>query len=103
MVGVRSIFASTVTCTHPEEDIMQFHLNGFRVGDPSIEPVAKGGVHAPEMPDTVDVLIAGSGPAGLVLAAQLAHFPTITTRIVERRSGPLQMGQADGIACRTVE
>jgi phenol 2-monooxygenase len=82
---------------------MQFHLNGFRVGDPSIEPVAKGGVHAPEMPDTVDVLIAGSGPAGLVLAAQLAHFPTITTRIVERRSGPLQMGQADGIACRTVE
>jgi phenol 2-monooxygenase len=88
---------------HPtEEDIMQFHLNGFRVGDPVIEPVAEN-VHGPEMPDQVDVLIAGSGPAGLVLAAQLSKFPDITTRIVERRAGPLLMGQADGVACRTVE
>jgi phenol 2-monooxygenase len=85
-----------------EEDIMQFHLNGFRFGDPSIEPVAKC-EHGPEMPETVDILIAGSGPAGLVLAAQLSQFPTITTRVVERRSGPLLMGQADGVACRTVE
>ena len=49
------------------------------------------------------MLIVGSGPAGLVLAAQLAEFPGITTRIVERRSGPIQLGQADGIACRTVD
>ncbi|PMS38880.1 phenol 2-monooxygenase [Trinickia symbiotica] len=55
------------------------------------------------MPDTVDVLIVGSGPAGLVLAAQLSQFPSINTRIVERRDGPLLMGQADGVACRTVE
>lgn len=82
---------------------MQFHLHGFRVGDPSIEPAATEGIYSPAMPDTVDVLIVGSGPAGLVLAAQLARFPGITTRIVERRAGPLQMGQADGIACRTVE
>ncbi|OXC76769.1 FAD-binding monooxygenase [Caballeronia sordidicola] len=81
---------------------MQFHLNGFRVGDPAIEPATEG-VHRPEMPDTVDVLIVGSGPAGLVLAAQLSHFPEITTRVVERRAGPLLMGQADGVACRTVE
>jgi phenol 2-monooxygenase (NADPH) len=81
---------------------MQFHLNGFRVGDPTIEPAADGAPRV-DMPDTVDVLIAGSGPAGLVLAAQLAQFPSITTRIVERRSGPLLMGQADGVACRTVE
>src|SRR4051812_28568506 len=81
---------------------MQFHLNGFRVGDPAIEPAAEG-AHGPEMPGTVDVLIVGSGPAGLVLAAQLSQFPSITTRIVERRSGPLLMGQADGVACRTVE
>ncbi|WP_028229172.1 FAD-binding monooxygenase [Paraburkholderia ferrariae] len=81
---------------------MQFHLNGFRVGDPTIEPAA-GSTHCAEMPDTVDVLIAGSGPAGLVLAAQLSQFPSISTRIVERRGGPLQMGQADGVACRTVE
>ncbi|WP_321798273.1 FAD-binding monooxygenase [Caballeronia sp. J97] len=81
---------------------MQFHLDGFRVGDPTIEPAAEGAPRT-ELPDTVDVLIAGSGPAGLVLAAQLSQFPTITTRIVERRSGPLLMGQADGVACRTVE
>ncbi|OLL30892.1 phenol 2-monooxygenase [Burkholderia sp. SRS-W-2-2016] len=81
---------------------MQFHLNGFRVGDPTIEPAIEN-AHSAEMPDTVDVLIVGSGPAGLVLAAQLSQFPSIRTRIVERRDGPLQMGQADGVACRTVE
>ncbi|ACC75414.1 FAD-binding monooxygenase [Paraburkholderia phymatum] len=81
---------------------MQFHLNGFRVGDPTIEPARDGAVRA-AMPDTVDVLIIGSGPAGLVLAAQLSQFPSIATRIVERRAGPLLMGQADGVACRTVE
>ncbi|MEI5996669.1 FAD-dependent monooxygenase [Paraburkholderia bengalensis] len=81
---------------------MQFHLNGFRVGDPTIEPAAPGAPRV-AMPDAVDVLIAGSGPAGLVLAAQLSQFPTIATRIVERRNGPLLMGQADGVACRTVE
>jgi phenol 2-monooxygenase len=81
---------------------MQFYLNGFHVGDPAIEPAVEG-VHRLDMPSSVDVLIVGSGPAGLVLAAQLAQFPTITTRVVERRSGPLLMGQADGVACRTVE
>jgi phenol 2-monooxygenase len=84
-----------------EED-MQFHLNGFHVGDPTIEAPAQGAPQSLTL-DPVDVLIVGSGPAGLVLAAQLARFPSIRTRIVERRNGPLQMGQADGIACRTVE
>ena len=81
---------------------MQFHLHGFRTTDPMIEPAAEGAPRV-DMPDAVDVLIVGSGPAGLVLAAQLSQFPSITTRIVERRSGPLLMGQADGVACRTVE
>ncbi len=36
-------------------------------------------------------------------AAQLSAFPGIVTRIVELKSGPLQLGQADGIACRTME
>ncbi|MEM5403260.1 FAD-binding monooxygenase [Paraburkholderia unamae] len=81
---------------------MQFHLNGFRAGDPTIEPAAEGAPYS-QSPEAVDVLIVGSGPAGLVLAAQLSQFPTIRTRVVERRNGPLQMGQADGVACRTVE
>ena len=77
---------------------MQFHLDGFRTGDPALHdaaPVQSGG--------DVDVLIVGCGPAGLTLAAQLAAFPEIRTRIVEQKAGPLELGQADGIACRTME
>ncbi|RBP67814.1 phenol 2-monooxygenase [Brevibacterium sanguinis] len=81
---------------------MQFYLNGFRPGDPAIRP-ADPDAHPAELPDEVDVLIVGTGPAGLVLAAQMAEFPDITTRIVERREGPLDVGRADGVACRTVE
>src|SRR4051794_23025171 len=83
---------------------MQFYLNGFRPGDPEILPAAARHAHDAVTPeDEVDVLIVGCGPAGLVLAAQLAAFPEITTRIVERRTGPLELGQADGVACRSVE
>ncbi|TCM20839.1 phenol 2-monooxygenase [Novosphingobium sp. PhB165] len=78
---------------------MQFHLNGFRTGDPEIHPAAARAT----VSDEVDVLIVGCGPAGLTLAAQLARFPAIRTRIVERKPGPLELGQADGIACRTME
>jgi 2-polyprenyl-6-methoxyphenol hydroxylase-like FAD-dependent oxidoreductase len=42
-----------------------------------------------------DVLIIGCGPAGLTLAAQLAAFPDIATRIIEQKPGPLHLGQAD--------
>ncbi|WP_454798158.1 FAD-binding monooxygenase [Novosphingobium lindaniclasticum] len=86
---------------------MQFHLNGFRTGDPAVsEPapnLALGSDRPSGAPDDVDVLIVGCGPAGLTLAAQLARFPSIRTRIVERKDGPLALGQADGIACRTME
>jgi phenol 2-monooxygenase len=83
---------------------MQFHLNGFRPGDPEIsEPAEHGRRSGGPLPAEVDVLIIGCGPAGLTLAAQLAAFPDIDTRIVEQKPGPLQLGQADGIACRTVE
>lgn len=80
---------------------MQFHLNGFRAGDPSILPAPNG--NSPNAPDAVDVLIVGCGPAGLTLAAQLAAFPSIRTLIIEQRPGPLTVGRADGIACRTME
>ncbi|MGD6741306.1 FAD-dependent monooxygenase [Streptomyces sp. BH106] len=83
---------------------MQFHLDGYRPGDPSVQE-AHPAARAPEagLPETADVLIVGCGPAGLVLAAQLAAFPGIRTVVVDRKDGPLQVGQADGVACRTVE
>jgi len=82
---------------------VQQHLNGFRPGDPGLAPADPARAAEVGLPDRVDVLIVGSGPAGLVLAAQLARFPHLSTRVVERRGGPLQLGQADGVACRTVE
>jgi len=85
---------------------MQFHLNGFEPGDPEISDPAQRhaapGLSGP-VPAEVDVLIVGCGPAGLTLAAQLSAFPDIKTCIVEQKSGPLLLGQADGIACRTME
>lgn len=74
---------------------MQFYLNGYKPGDPDVQSAS--------LPDAVDVLIVGSGPAGALLAAQLSSFAGISTRLIERRKGALEVGQADGIACRTVE
>ena len=84
---------------------MQFHLNGFSPGDPDISDPAPASTPktSDAMPAEVDVLIVGCGPAGLTLAAQLAAFPDITTRIVEQKAERLTVGQADGIACRTME
>ncbi len=83
---------------------MQFYLNGYTPGDPDIQAAAPGvDKRSASLPETVDVLVIGSGPAGTLLAAQLSKFPGISTRLIERRSGPLQVGQADGVACRTVE
>ncbi len=79
---------------------MQFHQNGFRHGDPHVSEASE---RAGSSPGEVDVLVIGSGPAGLTLAAQLAQFPEVTTRIIEQKPGPLQIGQADGVACRSME
>lgn len=49
-----------------------------------------------------DVLICGSGSAGLTAALWLAKYG-INFRVLERRDGPLVKGQADGVQCRTVE
>ena len=81
---------------------MQFHLNGFHTGNPAIsEP--DGHVRTDRPASEVDVLIVGCGPAGLTLATQLAVFPGLSIAIVEQKPGPLQLGQADGIACRSLE
>lgn len=83
---------------------MQFYRDGYRPGDPDIQRAAANVLErSRDFPDHVDVLIVGTGPAGTVLAAQLAEFPDITTRVIERRTEPLMVGHADGVACRTVE
>lgn len=82
---------------------MQFHLNGYRPGDPAVAVRTDARAEHRELPHEVDVLIVGCGPAGLTLAAQLSAFPSITTCIVDLKDGPLLVGQADGIACRTME
>ena len=83
---------------------MQFYLDGYKPGDPLVHEPHPALAERPDgLPSEVDVLIVGCGPAGLVLAAQLANFPEIRTVVVDRRDGPLDVGQADGVACRTVE
>jgi len=92
---------------------------------------ARSGSKAAEHPaeESVDVLICGSGSAGLACALWLAIYNhrfggtslkpevngsshgnqeslttrPVTYRILESRDGPLQLGQADGVQCRTVE
>lgn len=52
--------------------------------------------------EKVDVLICGSGSAGLCAATWLARYG-VRCKVLERRDGPMKMGQADGVQCRTVE
>ncbi|KAJ0304946.1 hypothetical protein COL5a_004432 [Colletotrichum fioriniae] len=54
------------------------------------------------MSEEYDVLICGSGSAGLCAAVWLARCG-INFKILERRERPLKQGQADGVQVRTVE
>ncbi|GKT88861.1 phenol 2-monooxygenase [Colletotrichum tofieldiae] len=54
------------------------------------------------MSEECDVLICGSGSAGLCAAVWLARCG-INFKILERREGLLKQGQADGVQVRTVE
>jgi phenol 2-monooxygenase len=51
---------------------------------------------------TIDVLIIGAGPAGLMLANWLSKTG-VSTRIIDRRSTKITVGHADGFQCRTIE
>ena len=83
---------------------MHFHTDGYVSTDPRVAEPAGHGIDRPdEIPDTMDVLIVGTGPAGAIAAAQLAQFPEVSTRIIERRPERLVIGQADGIQARSVE
>lgn len=54
------------------------------------------------MAEEIDILICGSGSAGLCAATLLARCG-VRCKILESRLGPLTVGQADGVQCRTVE
>src|ERR1700712_1799141 len=56
----------------------------------------------PRMVQYADVVICGSGSAGVCAGAWLARHG-IRCKILDKRSGPMELGQADGVQCRTVE
>jgi len=85
---------------------MQFHLNGFKPGNYQVPDAARKPYPDPpieDLPAEVDVLIVGTGPAGLTMARQMSEFFDIKTCIVDMAPGPLLFGRADGISCRTIE
>ena len=83
---------------------MQFHHHGYVSGDPRVLPAEGLGLDRPsDLPDEMDLLIVGSGPAGMLLAAQMSQYPDVNTRMIEKRDGRLVLGQADGIQPRSVE
>ncbi|WP_404287454.1 FAD-dependent monooxygenase [Glutamicibacter arilaitensis] len=83
---------------------MQIHHRGYVSGDPRVKPAAGYGIdRSEEIPDEMDVLIVGTGPASAVVAAQLSRFPSVNARAIEARPGRLKVGQADGIQARSVE
>jgi phenol 2-monooxygenase len=81
---------------------MQFHHHGYVSEDPRV-CVPDAETHTEEFPQQVDVLVVGTGPAGMITAAQLSQYPGVVTRIIEVRDGRLELGHADGIAVRSVE
>ena len=84
--------------------VLRFHQNDYISTDPRIQEEANIAEGRPDdIPEKVDVLIAGAGPAGMIAAAQLSQFPTVTTVIVDRSPGPLKEGRAEGIQKRSVE
>lgn len=83
---------------------MQIHHRGYVSGDPRVKEAAGYGIdRSREIPDEMDVLIVGTGPAAAVVTAQLSRFPNVNARAIEVRPGRLDVGQADGIQARSVE
>ncbi|KIM55978.1 hypothetical protein SCLCIDRAFT_29912 [Scleroderma citrinum Foug A] len=52
---------------------------------------------------SVDVLVIGAGPAGLMFSNALAAASDIKLRVIDQRPSKVALGQADGIQPRTIE
>ena len=82
---------------------MDYHIDGFRPGDPRDCAPASPAPGPQEPPAETDILIVGCGPAGLMLGAQLAQFSDLHTTIIDAKAGPIAVGQADGVSGRSLE
>ncbi|MDV2978510.1 UNVERIFIED_CONTAM: FAD-dependent monooxygenase [Actinomycetes bacterium ARC8] len=83
---------------------MQYHHDGYVGRNPWIRNAEGTGLNrSAELPETMDVLIVGAGPAGIVQAAQLTEYPEVHTRIIEARPQRLAAGRADGLFPRSCE
>lgn len=54
------------------------------------------------MTKEIDIAIVGSGSAGLCAGLWLSKYG-VRAKIFEKRDGPLKLGHADGVQCRTAE
>ena len=83
---------------------MLFHHHGYVSTDPRVQPAEGVGINRqPGLPDHLDVLIVGAGPAGYMAAAQLSQFPGVLACLIDQRAGRLEIGHADGVQQRSVE
>jgi phenol 2-monooxygenase len=85
---------------------VQFYLNGYKPGDPDILDESPAARNRPlELPDAVDVLVVGERAGGHTCSRHSSRrFPAINTATDRAPARPeLELGQADGVACRTVE
>jgi phenol 2-monooxygenase len=62
---------------------VQFYMNGYQTGNPEIQPADPFNHWTPELPESVDVLVAGSGPAGLMNSRPTLTVSTIDSPKVE--------------------
>jgi 2-polyprenyl-6-methoxyphenol hydroxylase-like FAD-dependent oxidoreductase len=51
---------------------------------------------------TVDIVIVGAGPVGL-LCAYLSHLCSLKTIVIDKSTGPLEVGRADALNARTLQ
>ena len=72
---------------------MQFHFNGFKSGDPRLANARSEDLIDQRLNDgdQVDVLIVGSGPAGLALGAYLSQYDDLSISMVEAKDGPIRV------------